>query len=253
MRTINFSDILFRAVTLCGFDRTAIQDSTFRMIRDFASQRVARIWEQEPWPDIVRTYEASSTTDSDGVDYVTLGSNIGDVLQVYTLNPAVTSRAVPVAYYLDDDGTDRRVIIMDGTNPVWIQYRQPKPDLFGESYAGTASYSTGSQVYFDTGSNSGSYLPSSTAPSAGNFYTCVSPTNSGQSPSSSASKWSLVKIPYFCGEYLVRAVFSDYLRTEGQFEAAAIAEEEAEQAKMLQVDRVLRSEGQVRRLNVINY
>lgn len=252
MRTINFSDILYRAVTLCGFDRTAIQDSTFRMIRDFASQRVARIWEQEPWPDIVRTYEATPATDSEGVDYVNLSSSIGDVLQVYTLNPAVTARAVPVAYYLDDDGTNRRIIIMDATSPVWIEYRQPKPDLFGESYSGTAIYSTGAQVYFDTGSNSGSYLPSSTAPSVGNFYTCITSTTAGQSPNTAPGNWSLVKIPYFCGEYLVRSVFSDYLRTESQFEAAAIAEEEAEQAKMLQVDRVLRSEGQVRRLNVIN-
>ena len=252
MRTINFSDILYRAVTLCGFDRTAIQDSTFRMIRDFASQRVARIWEQEPWPDIVRTYEATPATDSEGVDCINLSSDIGDVLQVYTLNPAVTARAVPVAYYLDDDGTNRRIIIMDATSPVWVEYRQPKPDLFGEGYSGNSNYSVGAQVYFDTGSNSGSYLPSTTSAPAGNFYTCISATTAGQSPSSAAAKWSRVKIPYFCGEYLVRSVLSDYLRTESQFEAAALAEEEAEQAKMLQVDRVLRSEGQVRRLNVIN-
>lgn len=252
MRTINFSEILYRAVTLCGFDRSAIQDSTFRMIRDFASQRIAHIWEQEPWPDIVRVQEMTTTSDSEGVDYINLTSSIGDVLQVYSLNPKVTARAVPVAYYLDDDGTNRRIIVMDGTSTVWVEYRQPKPDLFGEPFDATLTYAPGAQVYFDTGTGTGSYLPSTTSASAGNFYTCLTATTIGQSPTTNAAKWSVVKIPYFCGDYVTKAVFSDYLRTESQFDAAALAEAEADNVKMLQVDRVLRAEGQVRRLNMIN-
>lgn len=252
MRTINFSDILYRAVTLCGLDRSAIQDSTFRMVRDFASQRIAHIWEQEPWPDIVRVAEMTPATDVDGVNYVNLTSSMGDILQVYSLNPKVTARAVPVAYYLDDDGTNRRIIVMDGTTPVWVEYRQPKPDLFGEPYSATATYGVGAQIYFDTGTGTGSYLPSTTAASAGNFYTCTTTTTQGQSPNTTPGSWSIVKIPYFCGDYVTKAVFSDYLRTEGQIDNAAMAEAEAENVKMLQIDRVLRAEGQVRRMNMIN-
>ena len=252
MRTINFSEILYRAVTLCGLDRSAIQDSTFRMVRDFASQRIAHIWEQESWPDIVRIAEMTTSEDSEGVNYINLTSSIGDVLQVYSLNPKVTARAVPVAYYLDDDGSNRRIIIMDGTTPVWVEYRQPKPDLFGESYNANSVYSVGAQVYFDSGTNTGSYLPSTTAASAGNFYTCTTQTTQGQSPTSTPGSWSIVKIPYFCGDYVTKAVFSDYLRTEGQIDNATMAEAEAENVKMLQVDRILRSEGQVRRINMIS-
>jgi len=252
VRTINFSDILYRAVTLCGLDRSAIQDTTFRMVRDFASQRIAHIWEQEPWPDIVRVQEMTTTTDSDGMDYINLTSAMGDILQVYSLNPKVTARATPIAYYLDDDGTNRRIIVMDGTAPVWVEYRQPKPDLFGESYSANSTYAVGAQVYFDTGTGTGSYIPSTTAAPNGNFYTCVTATSQGQSPLSAPNNWAIVKIPYFCGDYVTKAVFSDYLRTEGQIDNAAMAEAEAENVKMLQIDRVLRAEGQIRRMNMIN-
>jgi hypothetical protein len=157
-----------------------------------------------------------------------------------------------VAYYLDDDGTNRRIIIMDSTTPVWVEYRLPKPDLFGESYNANSVYSVGAQVYFDSGTNTGSYLPSTTAASSGNFYTCTTATTQGQSPTSTPNSWSLVKVPYFCGDYVTKAVFSDYLRTEGQIDNAAMAEAEAENVKMLQIDRVLRAEGQIRRMNMIN-
>ncbi len=253
MKTTDFSEILYRAVTLCGMDRTVIQDSTFRMVRDFANQRIADIWEQEAWPDICRISQQSVLTDVDDVRYVNLPDSFGDILNVYRYNPRVTARATNVRWYLDDNGTNSRVILMDSVDPVFIEYRLPTISLFGDSYSPTSSYSIGSQVYFDTGSNSGSYLPSPTAASSGNFYVCLSPTSNGESPSSAPAKWSKVEIPYFTADYLVRGVFSDYLRSESQFDSAALAEQEAEASKMMQVDRVLRAEGQVRRMDVFTY
>jgi hypothetical protein len=63
----------------------------------------------------------------------------------------------------------------------------------------------------------------------------------------------MVEVPYFTTDYLVRAILSDYLRSESQFESAALADQEADQAKMMQVDRVLRSEGQVKTMRVFTY
>ena len=253
MRTTNFSEILYRTVTLCGMDRSTIQDSTFRMIRDFATQRISDIWEQEPWPDLVRVEEMAVTTDAESVAYINITEANGDILNVYQFNPRVTARAVNVSWYLDDSGDSSRIILMSSTNPVWVEYRLPPPMFFGEAYDPSLNYNIGSQIYFDTGMLSGSYQPSKTSGGAGNFYKCIASGNSGENPVNTAARWEIVEIPYFTTDFLVRAIFSDYLRSESQFDSAARADEEAEQSKMLQVDRVLRSEGQVKTMRVFTY
>ena len=253
MRTTNFSEILYRTVTLCGMDRSTIQDSTFRMIRDFATQRISDIWEQEPWPDLVRVEEMAVTTDAESVAYINITEANGDILNVYQFNPRVTARAVNVSWYLDDSGDSSRIILMSSTNPVWVEYRLPPPMFFGEAYDPSLNYNIGSQIYFDTGMLSGSYQPSKTSGGAGNFYKCIASGNSGENPVNTAARWEIVESPYFTTDFLVRAIFSDYLRSESQFDSAARADEEAEQSKMLQVDRVLRSEGQVKTMRVFTY
>ena len=234
-------------------DRSTIQDSTFRMIRDFATQRISDIWEQEPWPDLVRVEEMTVTTGTDSVAYIDITEANGDILNVYQFNPRVTARAVNVSWYLDDSGDSSRIILMSSTNPVWVEYRLPPPMFFGEAYDPSLNYNVGSQIYFDTGMLSGSYQPSKTSGGAGNFYKCIASGNSGENPVNTAARWEIVEIPYFTTDFLVRAIFSDYLRSESQFDSAARADEEAEQSKMMQVDRVLRSEGQIKTMRVFTY
>lgn len=253
MRTTNFSEILYRTVTLCGMDRSTIQDSTFRMIRDFATQRISDIWEQEPWPDLVRVEEMDVTTDAESVAYINITEANGDILNVYQLNPRVTARAVNVSYYLDDSGDSSRIVMLSATNPVWVEYRLPPVTFFGEAYDPSLNYTVGAQIYFDTGTLTGSYQPSKTSGGSGNFYTCIAAGNSGGNPVNTPARWEIVEVPYFTADYLVRAILSDYLRSESQFDSAARADEEAEQSKMLQVDRVLRSEGQVKTMRVFTY
>lgn len=234
-------------------DRSTIQDSTFRMIRDFATQRISDIWEQEPWPDLVRVEEMTVTTDANSVAYIDITEANGDILNVYQFNPRVTARAVNVSWYLDDSGDSSRIILMSSTNPVWVEYRLPPPMFFGEAYDPSLNYNVGSQIYFDTGMLSGSYQPSKTSGGAGNFYKCIVSGNSGENPVNTAARWEIIEIPYFTTDFLVRAIFSDYLRSESQFDSAARADEEAEQSKMMQVDRVLRSEGQIKTMRVFTY
>jgi hypothetical protein len=54
MRTIPFSTILYEASQLCGLDRDQIQAKTFRVLRDFCSNRLNEIWNREQWPFLVR-------------------------------------------------------------------------------------------------------------------------------------------------------------------------------------------------------
>jgi len=46
---------------------------------------------------------------------------------------------------------------------------------------------------------------------------------------------------------------ADYLRSEGQYEQASVAEADAEGVKAQEVDKIVRQEGQVRRMNVYTY
>lgn len=252
MKTIDFTDILYRSVTLFGLDRTSIADKLFRMVRDFASQRLSAIWELDRWPDIVRISEEATTTTL-SVVHVVIDSTKGDILNVYQKDPRVTGAAVPVRYYLYETGTESRIVLMDNLSTVWVEYRLPKPVLFGDAYNAASVYTSGSQIFYNTGSTNGSYQPTATALSAGNFYTANQTTTAGDTPTSAAAKWDIVSIPYFCGEFLVRGIFADYLRTGNLPQSAQAAEADAELAKMQAMDRVFRGEGQVRRMEVFTY
>lgn len=256
MRTIDFSNLLYRWCQLTGLDRSAITSLNFSTFRDLANGRLEMIWKSEPWPAFVRSTTPpgdSVTTDSNGVRTVTLGSDVAQVLGVYNEDPRLSTRARLVKYYLYEDGTNRYINLLDSVDPVFIEYRIVKPELFGDAYSATQAYTAGAQVYFDTSSNSGSFTPGPGKAPAGNLYTCLATTTAGQSPVTNSNLWQKVEIPYFCGEYIVRGCLADYLRSEGQFDQAQLAEADAEAIRQKEVENVLLSEGQVQRINAFTY
>lgn len=256
MRTINFSTLLYRWCQLAGLDRTAITALNFQTFRDLANGRLEIIWKSEPWPALVRVTVPPGDnvqTDENGVRTVALGPDVAEVLNVYNADPRLSTKARLVKYYLYTDTTGRYVNLLDEVDPIFIEYRVVKPDLFGDPYSATQAYSLGSQVYYDTSTSSGSYQPGVGKVPAGNLYTCVIATSPGQSPETTPSAWQIIELPYFCGEYLVRGCLSDYLRSEGQFDQAQIAESDAEAIRQKEVENVLLAEGQIQRLNVFTY
>lgn len=257
MRTIDFSTLLFRTATLCGLDRTAITSSTFATLRDLANHRLAMIWESEAWPQLVRVSDDPGETvseASDGTRTVTLASTVGDLFDVYNQSPRVTTRARPIKYFLYDNGTTRYINVMEAVDSgVYLEWRNAKPQLFGDAWDNSLAYAVGTQIYFDTTTDTGSFVPSPNNVGGGNFYDCAVVTSAGQSPTTNAASWTKVDIPYFTGEYITRGVLADYLRSEGQYEQASVAEADAEGVKAQEVDKIVRQEGQVRRMNVYTY
>jgi hypothetical protein len=256
MRTIDFSTLLYRWLQLAGLDRTAITSLNFQTFRDLANGRLEIIWKSDDWPDLLRSTVPPGDnvqTSPTGVRTVTLGPDVAEVLSVYDQDPRLTTRARLIKYYLYQDSTGRYINVMEAADPLFIEYRIPKPELFGDPYSATQAYSVGSQIYFDTSTNSGSYQPGAGKAPAGNLYNCIVATSPGQSPATTPSAWELVQIPYFTGEYLVRGCLADYLRSEGQFEQAVMADGDAEAIRQKEVERVLLTEGQVRRMNVFTY
>ena len=256
MLTVNYGLLLYRFCQLAGLDRANITSQDFAMFRDLANGRLKMIWEAQAWPDLIRTSTPPGetvNTDANGVRTVTLPVDTDEVLSVYNSDPRLNTRARLVKYFIYNDSTARYINIMEAADPIFIEYSIKRPALFGDAYSATATYSVGSQIYFDTSTNSGSFQPGAGKLPAGNFYTCLIATTAGQSPFSNSANWSIIEIPDFTGEYLVRSCLADYLRGEGQYEQAMAAEADAETTKQNEADKILRAEGQIRRLSVFTY
>lgn len=251
MKTVDFSRILVDSVQLCGLDREEISNSTFIQIRDFANTRLRLAWEYDRWPDLIRYTHISTILEADNVFYVVKPAGAGEVLNVYNKNPNSTTRAVSVGFSIVHTNSEERLVLngryLDG---VWVEYRIEPVTINGEKWSNTTAYSVGSQVYFDSGSNSGSYHTVDGKPQIGNFYTCIS-ANTNTIPSESTANWSIVRIPYIFSNYLPRGVFSDYLRSEGQFDSARIAESEAQSFLDIEIDKIVRQQGQIQKYNFI--
>ena len=256
MRLIELSTVFYRYLQLAGLDRSSITAQMFAQFRDFANGRINGIWKSDVWPDLIRVTAYPGDTvavDAQGIRTVQLGTDVGEVLNVYDQDPRLTTRAKILKYFLYNDGTNDFINLMQNATPVFVEYRIANPDLYGDAWSSTVAYSVGAQAYFDTSSNTGSFTPGAGKQPAGNMYECIIATTANQSPTSNSANWSLVEIPYFLGDYVARAVLSDYLRAEGQFDQAVIAEAEAEQTREKEVERILTSQGQVRRINFFGY
>jgi len=201
MKTVDFSRILNDAIQLCGLDRREFNDATFIQMRDFASTRLRIAWEYDRWPDLIRYAEVTALEDNN-MYYCVKPAGAGEILGIWTENPLISTRALGLDYTLYTTDTEERLVLQGQiTSPVFIEYRIAPTDLFGDSWASDVSYTVGSQCYFDSGSNSGTYQPVAGKPQAGNFYVCIS-ANSNTNPATNAEKWQKVKIPYVLGNYV---------------------------------------------------
>jgi len=255
MRLTDFSAILFRAAQLAGLDRATINSQTFAMLRDFANSRLAWVWEHDTWQELTRILEVAVVENIDSTKTVTLATDVGDLLAIYDQTPRIGTTSRRIQYFIYDSGAAQFANIIDPTAPetVWLEYRVVKPDVYGDAYSATVAYSVGAQVYFDTSSNTGSFVPGAGKLPAGNLYNCILTTTAGQSPQTNSASWSVVQIPKSFTEYLARGIVADYWRSEGDYERAAAAEGDATASIDRLVDLQTRQRGQIQRLNVVGY
>lgn len=252
MRTTHFSPVLFNALQLSGQDRHNITSETFAQFRDLISERLRMIWESQEWPDTTRVAQLTVTNDGAGRVTAAIPADAGEVLYCYDTNPLVTTRASQLSFRLYDNGTTQVLNFLSDPGTVWAEYRVKRPELVGDLYDPAVAYSVGSQMYFDSGSNTGTYAPVAGKPHYGNFYNCLEATTAGQNPATHPAKWQIVNIPYLFAPYAARGAYSDWLRSELQVEAAQVAEAEAERIMADTVDIVLRQQQQVGRINMNN-
>ena len=250
MRTTHFSPILFNALQFSGQDRHNISEETFAQFRDFINERIRHAWESQDWPDLIRVAQLTITDDGSGLVTGAIPADAGEVLTCYDRDPLVSTRASELSFRLYDNGTVQKLVFSTDPGTVYAEYRIKRPEFVGDLYDTGVAYAIGSQVYFDSGSNTGSLVPVVGKPHYGNFYNCLTATTAGQSPATHPSKWQIVQIPYLFSSYAARGSFADWLKSELQLEAAQVAEAEAQNTLTEAVDIVLRQQKQVGRINM---
>ena len=235
MRTLNFSAVLNGVAQVAGRARANISKSDYRRILDLADGRLEMCWEGEYWPDTIRVASAVVTSSGD-VETAPWPTDAGEVFNVFNKNPRKSTLAAAQSWSIYDDGTNTYVQLRDDATPVWLEYRIKRPNLTGDTWSSSSTYTLGDQVYFN-----------------GNLYDANTSIGAAESPSTHASKWDLVKIPKIFQAYLIRGVYADYLRATGNNELAAPADQNAEAVLMMESDKLYRQQGQTRKLDVQTY
>lgn len=159
-------------------------------------------------------------------------SKVGEFLALYKKDPRNQSANREYGFELTGLGAH----VVSNVTQVWLKGRKYRPAITGDNYSSSSIYGKGSQVYHN-----------------GNFYESNASVAVNESPVTAASKWDIVEIPYIFQGYLIRGVYADYLRATGNNELAVQADADAEALLMIEADKLLRQQGQVKRLNVFSY
>lgn len=251
MRTTNFSQVLFDALQYSGNDRHNITDETFAQFRDFASSRMREAWESNQWSDVCRIVDFTTTQDVSGTNYFVPSADASEILGVWNMNPQDTSRAKQIDYQIYNEGSEIRIILPSIIVNGSYLYRQNCPVLTGDPYDSSIPYYAGVQIYFDSGSGTGSTTPVQGKPHSGNFYICVTPsTSAGQNPTTHPAYWEKVNIPYIFGSFMAWGAAANWYVSETMIQEAAIIEGKATQILEQEYDKFLRQQGQFGKINM---
>jgi hypothetical protein len=194
------------------------------------------------------------------INRIKLPENADTVHGVYSRDPRTTTRTQEVAFLIEDSGvssgyvaaSEQKFIITQNTDSVCIEYSIENPVVWGDVYSSTTLYQPGAQFfYFRFHQPSIDQLnPPNDRQMKGDFYSPITSTNSGESPFTNPQNYKVIAIPDLFKDFLINAMHSDWLKSEGQFEVAMAAEQLAEKGMQDAIDKVLRQEGQVQRMNM---
>lgn len=163
------------------------------------------------------------------VPYVQTGfTSIGDVIEVGRADPRVTTRDLPVNWWLSADG----IQVQTNTSFIWPTFKLRTIRLRGELWANGTSYSIGDQAYYDTGV-------------VGNMYDCIQATTS--QPPTNTAFWTKTSIPLIFQRYLELGGYADWLRNDGQTDRADSTEFLAATELANRSEELVASQGQRKR------
>jgi len=278
MRTIDFETVMVQALQVCGLDRYNINDQTFGQVRDFANNRIRFAWEYDAWPDLIRsvrfpvTHTGSIhyiTIPNDGVVTNTEGTfkvDVGTVMQVTVEDPRTTGKVKDVGFSFDEQEqvlsnfvttSVRRIIVnnIDATE-LFVTFRVNCPELVGEIWKSNTTYNPGDIAYYAYNTTGDYFAPirgTTLAGKKGNFWKCLVQTSEAPNPTgatlpSIGDKWEKVKIPQFMGQYMIKGIHSDWLKSEQIIEAGLALEKDALILLDFEINKIIVQQGQSPRI-----
>ena len=248
MRTVYFSEILHSSLQLCGLDRSLTTPERFYMVRDMASMRLRYIWEMNEWTDLKVITNCPVVLDGERRT-VPFSASLGQVITIWDKDPLAHS-----ATQRDFELIGGAITLRGKTDSnVWVESRKEAPRLFGDAWNTAVSYRPNAQVYYDSGSESGSLIPVSGYPVQGDFYVYTGSTPSGTGSIPTVASWERVQIPKLFANALIHGVHADYRRSTNELEAAQSAENDFKVAIDAALDQTLRQQGSTRQINFRGY
>jgi hypothetical protein len=155
---------------------------------------------------------------------------IGVVKTATHTDPRLSSRPVRVDFQLTNDG----VQLVGESIPVsvWLAFQVRPPVLAGATWSSTATYASGATLYY-----------ASTA-EEGDFWTANASTTAGQDPEDTPGKWDRESFPAFLREYCAQGACADWLRSQGQRDAAMVEDANAEDLLCREIRLVANTQNQ---------
>lgn len=248
MRSVYFSEILHTALQLAGLDRGLTTPERFSMVRDFASMRLRSVWEMNEWTDL-KVLTSCPVVLVGERRTVPIAASLGQVITIWDKDPLAYS------------ATQRDFELIEGVinlrsrreENVWVETRKESPRLFGDAWNTNQSYRKGAQVYYDSGSESGSLIPVNGYPVQGDFYEYTGENPSGTGSVPTIAPWQRVVIPKLFANAVIHGVHADYRRSTNELEAAQSAEADYAKAVDAALDQTLRQQGSTRPINFRGY
>jgi len=276
MRTIDFETILAQSTQLAGLDRYNISEQSFAQIRDFANNRIQTAWEFDSWPDLIRSTRFP-VVNQDSMHYViipndgtvtnsegTFKIDVGTVMQVTVEDPRTKGKVKEVGFSFDEyeelvsgstvqyKTVKRLIIDITGQTEVFLTYRINCPEFVGDLWKSDNEYVANESVYYAYNNTlyfaptSGGLYPGK----KGNFWKCVRTT--GNAPTyglgtyadqNDGDDWKLIKIPAIFGQYIIKGIHADWLKSEMQIEYGNAIAQEANQLLDLEVHKAIVQQG----------
>lgn len=279
MRSCTYYSVLERAVSLAGFTVSGLTATPRAQFNTKITARLKDAWECAWWPELMRselryyrdtwlaqTYLAGSelwhagtskywtnltlnaaSTDVPGVSskwtvltdldpYISLDqaneTAIGEIRGIYLDDPLTTDKPRRTPFVLGSNGA--QVLGENVPTAVYVWYRIRLPEFFGADYSATTAYAINRTLYY-----------TSTTPGyEGDYWTTVSATTAGQSPETTAAKWTQIEFPLWLRAAVAHGAYADWLRLDGEGDLA-LAEDNVAEGKLSSEVCKLAGQGQI--------
>jgi hypothetical protein len=256
MDRVPFNSVLREAAGLAGFTLEQLTATAKTQLRTFINRQAASAWEHAWWNQLMHAeerfyrpaYDASTTyAEDDEVYYATTGlyyrataagsahvptdtnywEEITDLTAYIELEQDGEEPIGTVRLISQDDPSEvadprplrfrliaSRIYVLGDPVPdsVYVWFRESVPSWLGDDFDAAVTYEADEIVYFE----------GTTADFVGDFWKCTVGTLAGESPESAPTKWERVEFPAWLQIPVAQAAYADWLRQDGNPEAARI-------------------------------